>query len=91
MKCQPATPPARLTADGKLYRRYDPQAKPILASLPGARWDGGCWRVSLDEGHRHRVLKVADELGVTVAPALRLPPSPAAVRARDAGLYSFQV
>jgi SWI/SNF-related matrix-associated actin-dependent regulator 1 of chromatin subfamily A len=83
--------PARLTEDGRLYRPFDLAAKPILASLPGARWEGGYWKVSLDEGDRHRVLEVADQLGVTVASALRLPLNVAGERARTAGLYPFQV
>jgi SWI/SNF-related matrix-associated actin-dependent regulator 1 of chromatin subfamily A len=64
-----------------------------LRSLPGARWDQQerCWTVSLLEGDRHRVLEVADRLGLEVDSVLRLPLSPAAERARSAGLYPFQV
>jgi SNF2 family DNA or RNA helicase len=82
-----------LTASCRLYREYDPDAVPVLRSLPGARWDAGgrYWAVSHDEGDRRRVLEVADQLGVSVDPALRLPLSPAAERARSRDLYPFQV
>jgi len=82
-----------LTAEGKLYHKGGSIALPLLRSLPGARWDvgGQYWKVSLNEGDRHRLLEVADQLGVEVDPSLRLPLSPTAIRAEDAGLYPFQV
>jgi SWI/SNF-related matrix-associated actin-dependent regulator 1 of chromatin subfamily A len=86
--------PSRLTADGRLYRRYDPSAGHLLRSLPGAEWNPGgkYWSVSLDHGDRRRVLEVADLLGIEeVAPELVLPLSPAALRAQTACLYPFQV
>ena len=79
--------PSRLTADGRLYRRYDPSAGHLLRSLPGAEWNPGgkYWSVSLDHGDRRRVLEVADLLGIEeVAPELVLPLSPAALRAQTA-------
>ena len=85
--------PYSLTAEGKLFHRSDPKALVLLGSLPGSMWNSGdnYWSVSLDPGDRRRLLEVAHQLGVNVDPSLRLPLSPAAIRAREAGLYPFQV
>lgn len=98
--------PARriLTADGKIITPYEPQNVPIIKSLPGAFFHGkGCrkcgtdhnppyWSVSLAEGDRHRVLEVADRLGLEVAPELRtIAVNESTQNAINAGLYDFQV
>jgi SWI/SNF-related matrix-associated actin-dependent regulator 1 of chromatin subfamily A len=91
VSCPKKPSASTLTASGKLYRKYDRDAVPVLKSLPGAEWCGSYWQVSTDEGDRHRILEAAQELGIEVDPSLQLPLSPAAIKARDAGLYPFQV
>jgi len=66
-----------LTEEGELYYPYDPDALPLLRSLPGGRWNGDkkCRTVSLDAGDRMRLLEICDKLGVTVPESFREIPS----------------
>ena len=53
---------------------------------------GRCWHVSTDIGDRARLLELADQLGLDVAPELRrFARSAQAEDAHRAGLYPFQV
>jgi SWI/SNF-related matrix-associated actin-dependent regulator of chromatin subfamily A-like protein 1 len=83
-----------LTTDGRVTTPYHPANLPLLRSMPGARWDpeARCWWVSVAQKDRRRLLEVADQLGLEVAPSLRdQGVSEAARRAWAAGLYPFQV
>jgi hypothetical protein len=62
----------KLTADGRVVVPYDPLELPTLRSMPGARWDkdAKCWRVSTRRGDRKRLLELAEQLHLDVAPAL---------------------
>ena len=64
--------PSSHTAEGKLFRPYDPKAFTILKSLSGAHWDyrGNCWRISVAKENMPRVLEVCRLLDVEVDPAL---------------------
>lgn len=84
----------RLSADGRITMPFDQNALPLLRSIPGARWDKPSlsWQVSLAEGDRMRLLEVADQLKLEVAPELRnITLSEQAQNATHAGLYPFQV
>lgn len=84
----------RLSADGRITMPYEQSALPLLRSIPGARWDKPTlsWSVSLAEGDRMRLLEVADQLKLDVAPELRnVKLSEQAQNATHAGLYPFQV
>lgn len=101
--------PARreLTADGFVFTPREPHNLPLMRSFPGARFrrpDDGrqptvsafCWQVSLDATDRRRVLEIADQLKLDVAPSLREWTKPAHVvrqceAAADRGAYDFQV
>lgn len=84
----------QLTADGKIITPYEPANLPLLRSFPGAKWDGSekCWRISLSDSDRARVLELADRLGLDVAASLRVVKvTEQAVAADLMGLYPFQV
>lgn len=82
----------RLTADGRVITPYDPQQLPLLRAMPGARWDrdGKCWRVSTSQADRPRLLELAEKLKLEVA-LRQVEETEAARRAREAGLYPFQI
>jgi SNF2 family DNA or RNA helicase len=95
---QAPPPPVRreLTAAGEIYVPYEPHNLAVYRSFPGAMFtagaDGKCWKVSLEPRHRRRVLELADQVGLAVAPQLReVAESPAAALARAKGAYEFQV
>lgn len=88
----------KLTVDGVVETPYDPNAVPLIRSMPGAKWDAvsKVWRVSLKMSDRPRLLELADRLKLDVAPGLRVivtaPDAQAAgQRAIAAKLYGFQV
>ena len=97
----PPPPPPRyeLTAEGEIYAPYDATKLTIYRSFPGRQYAGanfnkekGCWEVSLKLEDRHRVLELADGLGLKVADELRaVPQSPRVANAKDANLFPFQV
>jgi hypothetical protein len=64
--------PARITHDGRIYRKYDPKAIPLIKSLNGAKWNhrGGFWDVSVTKEDLPSVLWVCRQLDVEVDPAL---------------------
>jgi SNF2 family DNA or RNA helicase len=92
-----------LTAEGQWFAEYDPQALPLIKSLPGARFHGRrcsyCpgghevpyWQVSVQAEHLPRVLQVAEQLGLEIAPELwaRLDALRAAAPLPP-GLYPYQ-
>ena len=96
-----------LTAEGIMYTPREPQNLPLVRSFPGARFrkpDDGRepsvtapgWQVSLSPADRARVLEIADQLKLDVAPELRTWARPAVVArqmdaAKAAGAYPFQV
>ena len=84
----------KLTKDGCIYMPFDRSSLDLLRSIPGAWFDRGavCWRVSLKEGDRVRLLEIADSLGIEVEPELRkIELSEQSKFAADKGLYPFQV
>jgi SWI/SNF-related matrix-associated actin-dependent regulator 1 of chromatin subfamily A len=84
----------KLTKDGCIYMPFDRNALDLLRSLPGAWFDRAavCWRVSLKEGDRARLLEIADALNLEVDPELRkIELSEQSKVAADTGLYPFQV
>jgi len=83
-----------LTTDGKIITPYEPQNLDLLRSIPGARWekDNHWWSVSLEMADRHRLLEVAEKIGLEVPPSLRIiEVTEEAQNATNAGLYPFQV
>jgi len=87
-----------LTADGRVLMPYEKAALPLLRAMPGARFDRDaspkCWRVSLDPGDRDRLLELADELKLAVAPELRTVSEDIEALSKQLiadGLYPFQV
>lgn len=93
-KCVPERIGAKriLTEDGKIIMPYEPQNLDLLRSI--ARWDhtNKVWNVSLEMSARHRLLEVAEKIGLEVPESLRsIEVSNEAKFATDAGLYPFQV
>jgi SWI/SNF-related matrix-associated actin-dependent regulator 1 of chromatin subfamily A len=93
-----SAPKRELTADGRVLMPYDAAALPLLRAMPGARFDRDaspkCWRVSLDPGDRDRLLELADELKLAVAPELRTVSEDIEALSKQLvadGLYPFQV
>lgn len=89
-----------LHADGRLETPYEPATLPLVRSFPGARWnaEGKFWTVSTAVQDRPRVLELARQLGLAIAPELdravtELNPrvAEASARATAAGLYPYQV
>lgn len=84
----------KLTKDGCIFMPFDRDSLDLLRSVPGAWFDRGavCWRVSLKEGDRARLLEIADILKLEVDPELRvIQLSEQSKVAADTGLYPFQV
>jgi len=95
---QKPEPPPSLTADGRVLMSYDlfKANSSLVRALPGARWDrdNKVWTVSLDEGDRDRLLELADELRLEVAPELRTVSEDIeelSAQLVASGLYPFQV
>ena len=95
-----------LTAEGHVITPYEPDNLALVRSFPGARFHGNkdicpvCnvrhpqpfWSVSLADADRERVLQIADELRLDVAPSLRkVVVTEQAQNATVAGLYPYQV
>lgn len=87
-----------LAADGTVRMPYNADHVALVKSAPGARWnpDAKLWTVSLKACDRRRVLEIADQLALQVAPELRAveedADAVAAVeRARAAGAYDYQL
>lgn len=95
--CLPQTtnvPQSVLTADGRIICPYNPQHVTLIKSLPGAHWDkaNNCWLVSTKMSDRHRVLEVADLIGLQIHASLReITVTEQVQNATNAGLYKFQV
>ena len=63
-----------LTADGRLYRKYDEKAFPSSRVYQGYMGQAGqCWRVSVAKQDLPRVLEVCHQLKVDIDPALLAP------------------
>lgn len=87
-----------LTADGKCITPYEPANVPLIKAMPGARWNPNdrCWTVSLRDEDRPRLLEIADQIKLEVAPELRnVKQTEATAKAVAAasvkGLFPFQV
>lgn len=93
-----------LTADGKIFTPYEADNLPLIKTLKGpggSPWPkfinkesgGPCWAISLEQGDRQRLLEVASQLGLEIAPQLRAGNvvTEEAQNAVNAGLYEFQV
>lgn len=93
------TPKRKLHADGRVEMPYDPQALPLLRSMPGARWnpEGKHWTVSVAVKDRDRVLELAERIGLEIAPEWSAEPElpdtvqEAVSRAERVGLYPYQI
>lgn len=84
----------RLTADGCIFMPFERENLDLLRSIPGAWFDrkNVCWRVSLKEGDRSRLLEICDKLQLEVADELKVvKASEQSKIAADSGLYPFQV
>lgn len=84
----------KLTSDGLILMPFERENLDLLRSIPGAWFDRTvpAWRVSLKEGDRARVLEVAEQLKLEIAPELKkVKISESGERAETAGLYPFQV
>lgn len=74
---------------------YDPDALPLLRSLPGGKWDGQlqAWTATVKtQADAARVAEIATKLGLDIPPELsqRAADVPSVPRAATAGLYDFQ-
>lgn len=84
----------KLTSDGMIVMPFERESLDLLRSIPGAYFDRTipAWRVSLKESDRARVLEVARQLKLDIAPELDVViKSESGERAETAGLYPFQV
>jgi SWI/SNF-related matrix-associated actin-dependent regulator 1 of chromatin subfamily A len=66
-------PKNRLTESGEIIMGYDPNAIPLLRSMPGARWnpDKKRWTVSIKPSDLGRVIEVCEKLKISVPDSLR--------------------
>ena len=83
-----------LTLDGCIYMPFERDALDLLRSIPGAWFDRSnvCWKVSLKEGDRSRLLEICDRLQVKVPEELKsVQISDRSEDALNSGLYPFQV
>ena len=62
-----------LTEDGEIFMSYDPNALPMLRSMPGAQWnpEKKCWKVSTKPADIARVVEISDKLGCDVPSKFR--------------------
>lgn len=84
----------KLTADGCIYMPFERESLDLLRSIPGAWFDRSavCWRVSLKEGDRDRLIEICSKLNIQVAEELRVVKFSNQSRiAEGKGLYEFQV
>lgn len=88
----------KLTADGKVFMPYEPANVPLVKAMPGARFNptDKSWSVSLANEDRPRLLEIADQIKLEVAPELRnFKQTEATIQAINAanikGLFPFQV
>jgi SWI/SNF-related matrix-associated actin-dependent regulator of chromatin subfamily A-like protein 1 len=84
----------KLTSDGLIIMPFERESLDLLRSIPGSWFDRTvpAWRVSLKESDRARVLEVARQLKLEIAPELDVViKSESGERAETAGLYPFQV
>jgi len=84
----------KLTSDGMIIMPFERDSLDLLRSIPGAYFDRAvpAWRVSLKDSDRARVLEVARQLKLDIAPELDVViKSESGERAETAGLYPFQV
>lgn len=84
----------KLTSDGLIIMPFERESLDLLRSIPGSWFDRTvpAWRVSLKESDRARVLEVARQLKLEIAPELDvIIKSESGERAETAGLYPFQV
>jgi len=83
-----------LKTDGCLYIPFERDSLDLIRSIPGAWFDrsGVCWRVSLQESDRGRLLEICDKLNVEVPEELKIVSvSKQSQNAVDSGLYPYQV
>lgn len=84
----------KLTADGKIFMPFERENLDLLRSIPGAWFDRQevCWRVSLKEGDRDRLIEICNKLRLEIAPELRTVKfTEQGQNAERKGLYEFQV
>jgi hypothetical protein len=92
-----------IEADGTIRMPYDPNALPLLRALPPpasqkSAWDAKnkVWRASMDPKDRPRVLELAEQLSLEIAPELREFSYGEAIEtilaeATEKGAYPFQL
>jgi len=68
----------KITEDGHVYMAYDPEAVPLIKSMPGARFnpenlprDKVYWAVSIKPADLPRVIEVAEQLKLEIPEVLR--------------------
>jgi SWI/SNF-related matrix-associated actin-dependent regulator 1 of chromatin subfamily A len=84
----------KLTSDGRLYLPFERENLDLIRSIPGAWFDRNevCWKVSLKEGDRDRLIEICHKLKVEVAPELCIVSfTEQGQNAERSGLYEFQV
>lgn len=61
-----------LTTDGMVIMGYDPEALPLIRSMPGARWnpDNKYWTVSTKSADLDRVIELAEKIGLEISDEL---------------------
>jgi hypothetical protein len=70
---EPKAPENKLTESGEIIMGYDPNALPLLRSMPGAKWnpDKKRWSVSIKSADLGRVIEVCEKLKLHVPDSLR--------------------
>lgn len=56
----------KLCPDGRVVMPYEPQNLPVLRSMPGARWDGNYWQVSVSDADLVETVRAAEALKLGV-------------------------
>lgn len=84
----------KLTTDGCIFMPFERENLDLLRSIPGAWFDRKsiCWRVSLKDDDRDRLIEICSKLNISVPEELRTVTFSEQSRiAAKNGLYEFQV
>jgi SWI/SNF-related matrix-associated actin-dependent regulator of chromatin subfamily A-like protein 1 len=89
--CSPerlSEPARKLTKEGRIYIPFEEESLNYLRSIPGSWFDRTniCWHVSLKEGDRYRLLEIAENLNLEIAPELIIEN----IKNEDSSLFDFQ-
>lgn len=85
----------RLKSDGTIEMPYELSTLPLVRAMPGAKFDGKYWKVSLEQKDRRRVLELANKIKLDVDPELKTIEIPDRIKQlqksfEGSGLFPYQ-